>query len=255
MKQIDINADMGESYGRWTLGADEELIEHVSSVNIACGFHAGDWEVMSRTVALAVKHHVAVGAHPSYPDLHGFGRRHMAMQPAEITQLVLYQIGALWAIARAQGADIAHVKPHGALYNDAMHDEVCAQAIARGIKAFSSGVLVFCLPRSKLETAAQECGLKTCAEGFVDRLYEPNGSLVDRHIDGSVLDIEVAVRQGISLAKGTVITRNGSTLELAMQTLCIHGDGPHASDTARELRNSLEAEGYVITAPSVTSDA
>lgn len=252
MKQIDINADMGESFGRWTLGADEELIEHVSSVNIACGFHAGDWEVMSRTVALAVKHHVAVGAHPSYPDLHGFGRRHMAMQSAEITQLVLYQIGALWAIARAQGADIAHVKPHGALYNDAMRDAECAEAIARGVKAFSSGVLVFCLPRSKLEVASQASGLKTCAEGFVDRLYEPNGSLVDRHIDGSVLNLEAAVRQGISLSNGTVVTRNGSTLELAVETLCIHGDGPHASAVAEALRKSLEAEGYVIASSRVT---
>ena len=255
MKQIDVNADMGESFGRWTLGADEKLIEHVSSVNIACGFHAGDWEVMSHTVALAVKHRVAIGAHPSYPDLHGFGRRHMEMKATEITQLVLYQVGALWAIARAQGANIAHIKPHGALYNIAMRDEECAEAIARGIKAFSKGVLVFCLPHSKLEIASEALGLKTCAEAFVDRRYEPNGSLVDRNIPGSILDVETAVRQGLALANGKVVARDGSTLELAIETLCLHGDGHHASATAEALRKSLEAEGYVLASPKVTSDA
>ena len=255
MKQIDINADMGESYGRWTLGADEELIKHVSSVNIACGFHAGDWEVMSRTVALAVSHKVAIGAHPSYPDLQGFGRRHMAIQPADITPLVLYQIGALWALARDQGAEIAHIKPHGALYNDAMRDAERAEAVARGIKGFSGDVLVFCLPHSRLESAAHECGLDTCAEGFADRLYEPNGSLVDRNIPGSVLNIEDAARQGLALAGGRVVTRNGSKLELMVETLCIHGDGPHAAATAEALRKSLEAVGYVIAPPRATSDA
>ena len=254
MKQIDINADMGESFGHWTLGADEELIEHISSANIACGFHAGDWEVMSRTVALALRHGVAVGAHLSYPDLQGFGRRHMTMHPAEITQLVLYQVGALWAIARSLGAEISHVKPHGALYHDAMHDADCAQAIALGIKGFSSGVFVFCLPNSKLEAAAQECGLMTCAEGFADRLYEPNGSLADRNITDSVLSVDDAVRQGISLANGSVVTRNGSTIELTVGTLCIHGDSPRAPVTARHLRQSLEAAGYAITSPRATID-
>ena len=176
------------------------------------------------------------------------------MQPAEITQLVLYQIGSLWAIARAQRADITHVKPHGALYNDAMRDAECAEAIARGVKAFSSGVLVFCLPRSKLEAAARKYGLKTCAEGFVDRLYEPNGSLVDRNIYGSVLGVETAARQGLALANGSVIARDGSTLKLAIETLCIHGDSPQASATAEVLRKSLEAEGYVITSPRVNID-
>ncbi len=249
MKRIDINADMGESFGRWKLGADEELIQHVSSANIACGFHAGDWEVMAHIVQLATKHHVAIGAHPSYPDLQGFGRRHIDMAPAHLTNLILYQLGALWAIARAAGTDMTHVKPHGALYNDAMRDPEIADGVALGIKSFSGDMAVFCLPNSCLQTAAIEYGLQTCAEGFADRLYEPSGLLVDRHIDGSVLNSEAATRQSLSLASGTTAARGGTTISLVVDTLCIHGDSPEASTTARAVRQALEEHGYLIAPP------
>lgn len=254
MKRIDINADVGESFGRWTLGNDAEVMRFVSSANIACGLHAGDWNVMERTISLAAANNVAVGAHPSYPDLQGFGRRSMNMAPDEITRLVLFQLGALWAIARSCGVEISHVKPHGALYNDAMRDASLANAIARAVKLFSNALLVYCLPGSCLEDASKEVGLRTCAEGFADRLYEPSGLLAERHTDGAVLSIEAAAKQGLSLATGKVTPRASTTIDLVVETICIHGDAPSAPATARALRSVLEEAGIAIIAPGHASD-
>ena len=249
MNRIDINADMGESFGNWKLGNDEELIKHVSSANIACGFHAGDWDVMRRSVDLALEYKVAVGAHPSYPDLHGFGRRHLDMAAAQLVNVILYQLGALGAITRAAGTEIVHVKPHGALYHDAMKSIETAEAVAKAIKLFARDLTVYCLPNSCLEKAAGAAGLFPCTEGFGDRSYEPNGSLTDRRISGSVLKMEDAVAQSLDLVNGSIRARDGSTIQLTVETICIHGDSPGAPSTARAVREAFAERGVVVAAP------
>ena len=249
MNRIDINADMGESFGNWKLGNDEELIKYISSANIACGFHAGDWDVMRRSVDLAREHKVAVGAHPSYPDLHGFGRRHLDMPGAQLVNVVLYQLGALSAVARAAGTEIVHVKPHGALYHDAMNDIETAEAVARAIRLFARDLTVYCLPNSCLEKAAGAAGLLPCREGFADRLYEPNGSLTDRRTSGSVLKTEDAIAQSLDLVNGSIKARDGSTIHLMVETICIHGDSPDAPSTAKAVREAFAERGVVVVAP------
>jgi 5-oxoprolinase (ATP-hydrolysing) subunit A len=254
LKQIDLNCDMGESFGAWRMGRDEEVMPHITSANVACGLHAGDPSVMMATVKLAKECGVSVGAHPSFPDLQGFGRRVMRMTAEEIRGFVLYQIGALWAVARAAGMDIAHVKPHGALYNMAAKDRSVAQPIAEAVADFSRELSLYCLPSSELEAAGIECGLTIIAEGFVDRGYEPNGSLVDRNEAGAVAaDATQAVRQALMLARGEVMCRDGSLLKLEVGTLCVHGDTPGAPEIAREVKAALRAKGYTLAAPSAAT--
>src|SRR6476469_3288720 len=205
-RTIDLNADMGESFGSWRMGHDEELMPHITSANVACGAHAGDPNVMRATIKLAKKHRVQIGAHPGYPDLQGFGRRPMQLAPDEIEAYVLAQIGALWAIARSEGTDLCHVKAHGALYNLATKDKLVALPIVRAVAHFSRDLFLYCLPGSKQEEVAQAHGIKTIAEGFIDRAYEPNGSLVDRQVAGAVLaDPAEAARNALALANGTII--------------------------------------------------
>src|SRR6476660_6612574 len=225
---IDLNCDLGESFGRWTLGQDAELMESISSCNVACGFHAGDPDVMRRTVRLAKENGIAIGAHPGLPDLVGFGRRTMSVTPQEVEALVLYQVGALAAIARAEGATLRHVKAHGALYNMAIRDRPLADAIARAVAAFDSSLLLFGLPGSELLRAGEAAGLPVAAEGFADRAYEPDGSLTPRSLPDAVIhDPDAVVARAVLMAReGVVVARNGDEVPMRVATICTHGDTP-----------------------------
>ncbi len=245
---IDLNCDMGESFGRYTLGDDAAMLDVVTSANVACGLHAGDPTVMQATVALAARKGVAVGAHPGYPDLQGFGRRAMALTPAEIEATVLYQIGALAGFARAAGVPLVHVKPHGALYNVAARDAAVAEAIARAVVAFDAALIVVTLPGSTLLHVAQAAGLRVACEGFADRAYHEDGSLVPRSEPGAVIhDPAQATARAIRMVtRGEVEAITGKVVPLHIDTLCIHGDTPGAVAIAAALRAALEAESVVI---------
>jgi UPF0271 protein len=254
MVSIDLNADMGESFGPWTMGHDERLMTSITSANIACGFHAGDPQVMRHTLALARTHGVAVGAHPGFPDLVGFGRRELRATPAEVEDLVLYQVAALAGMARAEGLSLQHVKAHGALYNMAARDPALAAAIARGVAAFDRTLILFGLPGSALLTAGADAGLPVAAEAFADRAYEPDGALQSRTRAGSVIhDPEAVVQRAVRLAtRGEMIATDGTVLRLSAATLCLHGDTPGAADLARRVREGLEHAGVVV-APLVAA--
>jgi UPF0271 protein len=247
--QIDLNSDIGESFGAYRLGADEQVLRSITSANVACGYHAGDPSVMRRTVRLARDAGVAVGAHPGFPDLAGFGRRDIRMTPREVEDMLLYQIGALAGIAAAEGVRLAHVKAHGALYNMAVRDSTLARAIARAVKSFDPGLALFGLPGSELLRAGEEAGLPVAAEGFADRSYEPDGSLTPRSRPGSVIDDpEEVVRRAVKMvAEQKVIASDGSEIALSVQTLCTHGDTPGAAELTRRLRQGLEAQGIAVT--------
>jgi UPF0271 protein len=251
MASIDLNADVGESFGAWRMGADDALLPFVSSVNVACGFHAGDPSVIDRTVAAAVRAGVAVGAHPSYPDLRGFGRREMRLPAAEVEADVVYQVGALAAFARAHGAPLAHVKPHGALYNQAAEDGELARAIARGVARVSGELrLVGLAGSSALREAAAAAGLRFAAEAFVDRAYDAEGQLVARSLPGAVVsDPAAAAGAAVRLARDRVaVTPDGREVAVAADTLCLHGDNPRALELARAVREALEGAGVSVRA-------
>lgn len=249
---IDLNADLGESFGPWPMGQDQSLMTSITSANIACGFHAGDPGVMRRTVALARQHGVAIGAHPGFPDLQGFGRREIQAAPEEIEDLVLYQVAALAGVARAQGAQVQHVKAHGALYNMAARDRALADAIARAVAAFDRTLILFGLPDSALLHAGQAVGLQVAAEAFADRAYEPDGSLASRRKPGSVIHdpAQVVARAVQMVTRGTVVATDGSTMTLRADTLCLHGDTPGSGELARQVRAGLEAAGVSVAAPA-----
>ena len=252
MKSIDLNCDMGESFGPWKMGRDEEIMPHISSANIACGGHAGDPDVMTTTVRLAKRCAVSVGAHPGYPDLRSFGRRPMRFSSDEIVSLILYQLGALWAIARGEGVELRHVKPHGALYNSACAERDLAVAVCEAIRRFSAEVYLVGLPRSELQATAEELGQPFLAEGFADRAYEPNGSLRDRNLPGAMREDPVtAARQAVALASGTVTSFDGTLLKTPVDTICLHGDTPGAPEIARAVRQALDGTGYTVQAPHV----
>jgi 5-oxoprolinase (ATP-hydrolysing) subunit A len=248
MITIDLNCDMGESFGAYTIGADEAVMSSISSANVACGYHGGDPTVMRRTVRLACAAGVAVGAHPGFPDLAGFGRREMRIAPQDAEDLVLYQIGALAAIARSEGARLRHVKPHGALYNMAVKDRALGDAIARAVVAFDRSLILFALPGSELMRAGRECGLHTASEGFADRAYEPDGSLTPRSRAGAVIhDPRTVVQRAVRMAiEGRVLATDGSELAMRVDTICTHGDTPGAQDLTRALRAGLERAGVAI---------
>jgi UPF0271 protein len=245
---IDLNADVGESFGRWTLGNDAALMASITSANIACGYHAGDPGVMRRTIRLARDRGVAIGAHPGFPDLAGFGRRNLTADPEEIEGFVLYQLGALAAIAAAEGVRVQHVKPHGALYNMAVRDRPVADAIARAVAAFDRSLILFALPGSELLLAGQSLGLHVAAEGFADRAYHPDGSLAPRTSPGSVIhDARHVVDRAVRMAReGVVQDVNGTDLPMRVATICIHGDTPGADELTRQLRAGLDAAGIVV---------
>jgi len=245
MLAIDLNCDMGESFGAWRLGRDEEIMGYVTSVNIACGYHAGDPGTMRRTVQLAMRSGAAIGAHPGLPDLQGFGRREMAISPQEAHDLVLYQIGALQAFVRAEGGRLQHVKPHGALYNMAARDQALAGAIAEAVCRADPELILFGLSGSALIEAGQRVGLRTASEVFADRTYQADGSLTPRHRpDALVADAAAAVEQAVRMARtGKVATTQGQEITIEAHTICIHGDGPHALEYAMRIHEALLAAG------------
>lgn len=246
----DLNADVGESYGAWVMGADVDLMPFITSANVACGAHAGDPLTMSRTVTLARQHGVAVGAHPGYPDRDGFGRRDLAMSAEELEASLLAQVGALWAIARAAGVELGHVKPHGALYNRAATDPGLAECVARAIARFPAELTLVGLAGSALIDAGLEAGLPVAAEAFADRAYEPDGSLRPRSLPGAVhTDPAVAAAQAVSIARdGRVIAHDGSTVEVRADTICLHGDTPDAAAIAKAVREALDTAGIDVRA-------
>jgi 5-oxoprolinase (ATP-hydrolysing) subunit A len=249
--QIDLNADVGESFGAWSIGEDERLIPQVSSVNIAAGFHAGDPVVIQRTVEIAVRHGAAIGAHPGYPDLGGFGRRELDLSPAEIEAAVLYQVGAVAAFVRAAGAALRHVKAHGALYNRAARDEATASAIARAVRRFSADLVLVGLAGSVQLEAGRAEGLVVAAEAFADRAYEADGHLRSRQLPDAVLVTPADVAaQALGIARdGRVRTVDGRELALDADTLCVHGDLPGAAERAAAARAALEDAGIAVRPP------
>jgi UPF0271 protein len=248
MGGIDLNADIGESFGIYTLGHDELLLRSVTSGSVACGFHAGDPSVIRRTVRAAVRAGVSIGAHPSFPDLAGFGRREMNMEPQEIADAVLYQVGAVAAIARAEGATLRHVKPHGALYNMSVRRAEMAEAIARAVASLDGNLVLVGLPGSELLAAGSRLGLRTAAEGFADRSYEADGTLTPRQFSDSVFsDPGLVVERAVRMARdGKVIARDGSTFSLRVDTICVHGDTPKAAELAAAVRLGLEQAGIDV---------
>jgi len=247
-RSIDLNSDVGESFGAYRIGADADLIRHVTSVNVACGYHAGDPAVMRETVRLARESGAAVGAHPGFPDLVGFGRRELRASPREVEDMVVYQVGALAAIAHAEGVPLAHVKAHGALYNMAARDRALADAIAAAVKSVDSSLVLFGLPGSELIRAGEAAGLPVAAEGFADREYQPDGSLTPRSKPGAVIhDAAAVVRRAIGMiAGGRVTAIDGSELSFPVDTLCVHGDTPGAAELVRQLREGLESQGISV---------
>ncbi len=248
MQRIDLNGDVGESFGASTIGHDTALLRHVTSANVACGFHAGDPSVMRHTVRLAVAGGVALGAHPGFPDLQGFGRREIRLSAQEVEDLVAYQIGALAGIAATEKARLHHVKPHGALYNMAARDRVLADAVARAVVAVDATLVLYGLSGSCLVEAGEAAGLRTAAEVFADRAYETDGSLVPRDQPGAVIDDpEELVERAVRLVHdGSVTARGGDVVVLRRDTICLHGDTPGAGELAARLRSGLGAAGIRV---------
>jgi UPF0271 protein len=249
--RIDLNCDCGESFGPWPMGDDAGVLPHVTSANIACGGHAGDPDTMRRTVRLARDLGVAVGAHPGFPDLQGFGRRVLPLTPAEIANTVLAQVGALYAIARAEGVALAHVKPHGALYNHAAITPPIAQAIAEALAAFDRTLMLVALAGSALEQAGRAAGLPVAREAFADRAYEADGTLRARHFENALIqDPARNLAQVISIVRdGAVYAHDGTIVRLQADTICLHGDTPGAADRAAYLRRGLADAGIIVASP------
>jgi 5-oxoprolinase (ATP-hydrolysing) subunit A len=249
MTTIDLNCDLGESFGPWEMGNDAAMIELASSVNIACGYHAGDADIMRRTVELAKVRGVSIGAHPGYRDLHGFGRRPFpGMKASEIENLVAYQIGALQAIAIAAGHKVTHVKAHGALSNVACEDDTTAQAIANAIKAVDPNLVFVVLANSRLVKAGERANLPMVREVFADRAYEDDGNLVSRRKPGAVLHDAKAIAERVvrMVQDGAIVSVNGKVIKTRMDTICIHGDTPGAVEIGRSVRNALKEAGIDV---------
>ncbi|TPE46316.1 LamB/YcsF family protein [Pontibacter mangrovi] len=252
MKQlsVDLNCDMGEGFGAWRMGNDIELLSYVSSANIACGFHAGDPGTMKKTVQLALKKGVAIGAHPGLPDLVGFGRREMAVSAEEVYDMVVYQVGALMGFARAEGAALHHIKPHGALYNMAATNAVLAEAIATAVSKVDDQLILYGLAGSDLIKAGEKYGLRTASEVFADRTYQENGTLTPRRQPNALItEQEQAVQQVLRMVQeGKVVSLQGTEISIKADTICIHGDGAQALPFAKRIQERLTAEGILISA-------
>ena len=246
--RVDLNCDVGESFGRYTLGDDTGILPHVTSANIACGFHAGDPLGMRRTVRLALGLGVAVGAHPGFPDLVGFGRRELHAAPDEVEAMVLYQVAALAGIVAAEGGRLRHVKPHGALYNMAARERQLAGAVARGVAAAGEGLILVGLAGSQLLEAGRASGLAVASEAFADRAYEADGSLRSRTLPGAVIgDAQACVERVLQMIRdGSVTASTGERIELQADTICIHGDTPGAASLAAGVRSGLEAADVAV---------
>ncbi len=242
---------MGESFGAWRMGNDAELLRHVSSANIACGFHAGDPSTIFRTVEIALENEVAVGAHPSFPDLQGFGRREMTISPKEVYEMILYQISAVKGVVESLGSKLHHVKPHGALYNQAARDKELANAIAKAVSDTGKDLFLYGLAGSYLISEAKEAGLKAASEVFADRTYQADGSLTPRSQSGALIrDVDIAAAQVLEMiTENRVIAVNGEKVSLNADTVCIHGDGENAVAFAKEIRQKLIKHGVEIEKP------
>lgn len=251
--RVDLNSDVGESFGPWALGADAAVLRHVTSASVACGLHAGDPGVMRATVATALAAGVSIGAHPGLPDLAGFGRRAMSITPQEAYDLTVYQLGALMGVASAQGARVRHVKPHGALYNMAAADRALAEAIARAVSDVEPSLVLFGLAGSALIVAGEAVGLATLAEAFPDRGYAADGSLLPRsHPAAIVHDPDTAAKRAVQMVtEGRIGSADGALVPIAAETLCIHGDAPGAASIAAAVRSALEHAGVDVSAPTL----
>jgi len=248
--RIDINSDLGESFGAYSIGHDVGLMKAITSANIAAGFHAGDPSVLRQTIRLAKTNGVAVGAHPGFPDLVGFGRRELNVTPTEAEDMVLYQIAAVAGVAAAEGVRVQHVKPHGALFNMAVRSAELSAAIARAVAAFDRALILFGLPGSEILSAGTAAGLRVAAEVFADRAYEPDGSLASRRKPGSVIhDPDAVVARAVRMVKdGTVVAIDGTIVNLDADTICVHGDTPGSDTLAAKIRGGLEAAGVTVKA-------
>ena len=252
MKTIDFNSDMGESFGAWTLGDDRKIMDFVSSINVACGFHAGDAGVIRKTIEAAVEKKLAIGAHPSFPDLQGFGRREMNLSETEIYDTVLYQVAAVKGITESVGGKLRHVKPHGALYNQAAKNQKIAGAIVRAVKAIDENLILYGLSNSFLISEAERINLKTASEVFADRTYQSDGSLTARSQPNALIrDAEQAVRQVLEMLTTNQVTATDNTkIQIRAETVCIHGDSPGAVQFAQAINRKLIHENFVICAPN-----
>lgn len=246
LSAIDVNVDMGESFGRWSLGDDAALMPYISSANIACGFHAGDPGSMRRTVAAAVEHGLQIGVHVALPDLLGFGRRQMSVAPGDLTDYCTYQIGALAAFAKAEGGSLAHVKPHGALYAMASKDPELAEAIARSVAEFDADLTLLLLRRD-VAPAVEKHGVRLVTEAFPDLAYDPDGSLVIEAVKQAWDPQEVAARAVRAARERRIAANDGTDIELDAPTICLHGDAPNAADVVRAVKAALEDAGVSVT--------
>jgi UPF0271 protein len=247
--KVDINCDLGESYGSFKVGYDEKVMPYITSANVACGFHAGDPVVMAKTVRLAKQHNVAIGAHPGFPDLMGFGRREMKLTQEEAKNYIIYQVGALQAFAKTIGAELQHVKTHGALYNMAMKDAALAKAIVESVVAVDSKLIVFAQLKSKVAEVATKAGLRVAYEVFADRAYNSDGSLVSRKIKGAVIeDSKTVTERAIEMVKEKrVIAVNGKAIDLGeVHTICVHGDNLKAVELVKSLQKRLKKAGIEV---------
>ncbi|MBQ8074739.1 MAG: LamB/YcsF family protein [Oscillospiraceae bacterium] len=245
---IDLNADLGEGFGVYRYGSDEELIPLVSSVNIACGWHGGDPGTIRRAVAIAKKNRVTIGAHPGYPDLMGFGRRYMALAPNEVTDGLLMQIGGLDGLCRAEGTRVSYVKPHGALYNAAAKEEALAEAIVRAILLYDTNLVLLCPVGSAMERAARAANIRSAGEFFADRAYQEDGSLVPRSRENAVLSDpqQIVARVLSAVENGTVLTETGKVIPITFQSVCLHGDNPKAVQLAVSVSGALRSAGIIV---------
>lgn len=248
MYYVDLNSDLGESFGNYTIGMDEEILKYVSSANVACGWHAGDPIVMEKTISLAKEFSTAVGAHPGFPDLMGFGRRNMVVTPEEARAYVKYQLGALMAFTQSKGMKIQHVKPHGAIYNMAAVDEQLARAMCEAVYEVDKNIIFMGLAGSKMISAAEKVGLRAASEVFADRAYNDDGTLVSRKLPGAVIkDKEAAIKRVIRMVKeGKVESVNGNDIAIRADSICVHGDNPKALEFVKNIRETLIAEGVSI---------
>src|SRR5476651_1080118 len=253
MQSIDLNCDMGEAFGNYPMPNDDLLMDYITSANIACGFHAGDPEVMQHTVNRAIKKGVAIGAHPGLPDLQGFGRREMKISANEAYQMTLYQIGALYGFVKAAHGKLHHVKAHGALYNMAAKDSALAKAIVEAVHDFDSSLILYALAGSEMIAAAKKIGIRTASEVFADRTYQDDGSLTPRTQSNALItDEQQSIDQVLLMVKQQqVVSVNKKSISLTAETLCLHGDGAHAVDFAKTISAKLKSDGITIKAPAL----
>lgn len=245
---VDLNADMGESFGPWPMGSDAALLEVITSANVACGFHAGDWDVMSQTMSLAVKNGVGIGAHPGFPDLQGFGRRRMHLSHDSLRNLVRYQLGAAQAMARSVGGEVRHLKLHGALSNMTSENAEMAKACYEGALSVDPDIIIMVLAATQQQYAVEALGCRWAGEIFADRAYNDDATLVDRSLPGAVIhDAEVAGQRMVEMVKaGAIITESGKHIPAAVDTICLHGDGDTAVQIARTVRGALADAGVTL---------